>query len=335
MPLKLIAPGKRKGNRFYLVRGRFEGIDVEVSAQTTDESVAKRLKNSIERRILDGGVPGPEATVSLHRAIDLYAATLSSEREKERLRKIKAVMPDKPVRSVVQADIDAAAAKLHPGDSNETRARNVHTPLGSALHYAAANKWCDWLRVARPKQKEPETRAATDHALTTLYAATEGKQRLFIAWVFKHGTRVSNALKVECSRIDLRAKTYDLYITKNRTWKTFIVDDEVWELLANDPDVQRGDGLLFPWKSRWRVYDWLAPLRERLKVHFTPHMARHWLGKSLNAQGAGLRTIMGALGQKNAKSALRYVAEDVETVRSATRALGRKLGNAKASGRKR
>jgi len=47
-------------------------------------------------------------------------------------------------------------------------------------------------------------------------------------------------------------------------------------------------------------------------------MARHALGKALNDQGAGLRTIMAALGHADPRSSIRYQAPDIEVVRAAT-----------------
>lgn len=74
-----------------------------------------------------------------------------------------------------------------------------------------------------------------------------------------------------------------------------------------------------------------GPLCAKLKVKFTPHMARHWLGKKLDANGAGLKTIQKALGQASEKSASRYAVSDVETVRAATRRIGGILGKSRRS----
>jgi hypothetical protein len=51
--------------------------------------------------------------------------------------------------------------------------------------------------------------------------------------------------------------------------------------------------------------------------HFTAHMARHSLGTWLNEDGAGLRTIMEALGHADVHSSIRYQSADVEIVRAA------------------
>jgi integrase len=330
--LRLIPPGKRKGNRTYIIRGRFAGRDVEKVTKTRDRGFAERLKHRIERRLLESAVPGPEAAVTFSRAAELYAAAKGVSRDEERrLKRLKATIGHKQVGIIQQADIDAAALELHGSDTPETRNRNVYTPAAAVMHYAARNRWCAWQRFDRPKMKDPETRAASDPAAAALLKAATGKQKLLLLWLFMHGTRISGALQIDCARIDLRGRTYELFVTKTRKWQTFAIDDAVWQMLANDPDVERGDGLLFPWKDRWRVYDWLRPLCTKLKVKFTPHMARHWLGKKLDANGAGLKTIQKALGQASEKSASRYAVSDVETVRAATRRIGGILGKSRRS----
>ena len=331
--LKLVPPGKRKGNAFYLVRGRFLGTDYEISTQTTDKVAAERFKNRFERRILEGHIPGSGEAVTFAKAADLYISARDlSKADLRRIERLKAQLGKRDVRDVLQADLDAAAKALYPKCSPESLNRNVYTPAGAVLHYAAENKWCPWLRVKRPKMKEPETRAAREGVDALLCANTEGKERLLIAWLFKHGTRVSNALRVDCGRVDLRARTYELYISKTRKWQTFGIDGEVWDLLANDRDATAGKGMLFPWTNRWQVYRWLRPLCKRLGVKFTPHMARHRLGKDMNAEGAGLKTIMRALGQSSEKSASRYASADIDAVRDVMERLGKKLGTGKASG---
>lgn len=223
-----------------------------------------------------------------------------------------------------------AGLELHPTDSEATRNRNVYTPGAAIMHYAYHNRWCEWLRLKRPRIPEPETRAAADRVGPILYRAARGKQRLFIAWLFKHGTRITDALSIDCERIDLKHRLYEQWTAKTKKWRRFPIDDEVWELLANDDDAMRGSGKLFPWRTRWQVYRWLRPLVENHGLRFTPHMARHRLGLELNAAGAGLKTIMGALGQVSERSAVRYTSADIDVVRAAQRSVGRTVGKWRA-----
>lgn len=46
--MKLIAPGQRKGNKFWIARGIVSGRDVEVSTKTADEDEAKRFLENLQ-----------------------------------------------------------------------------------------------------------------------------------------------------------------------------------------------------------------------------------------------------------------------------------------------
>ena len=101
------------------------------------------------------------------------------------------------------------------------------------------------------------------------------------------------------------------------------MNEEVFEALANDPDKE---GHVFPWRTRSGVYRWLRPLVRSQGVTFTPHMARHFGGKVLNAAGKGLKTIMGALDHADPQSSVRYQDADLEIVRDAINDVGKLMG---------
>jgi integrase len=309
--LKLIKPGQRKGNRYFIIRGRFHGVDIEQTTETQARGVAERIKSEIERRILSASVPGPESNVTFHRAIDLYQASKQLHaNDVAALARLKLAIADKPLAQVVQADIDTAATALHPNDSPEWRNRSVYTPAIAVMRYAALNEWCALKQWKRPKMKDPETRAASDAATEALLNATIGKQHLLMLWLFGHGTRISNALGVHWEGINLDSESYTLRVSKSQHWQTFPLDSDVAAVLRSIPQDKR-KGRLFPWVNRWAVYKWLTPLCDRLNVTFTPHMARHRLGNKLNEAGAGLRTIGVALGQRSPRSTQRYVSPDL------------------------
>jgi integrase len=122
--------------------------------------------------------------------------------------------------------------------------------------------------------------------------------------------------------IDLPEGTVRFYDQKGRRWRTLPLHPEVLTRLEVIPAVER-DGRLFPWGDRHNVYRWLRPLVRELGVTFTPHMARHALGKALNADKVPLRTIMAAMGHDDVRSSIRYQDVDIEVVRAATAKLPR------------
>ncbi len=63
------------------------------------------------------------------------------------------------------------------------------------------------------------------------------------------------------------------------------------------------------------VYRWLRPLVRDVGVNFTLHMARHYVGKRMNAEGQGLKTITAALDHADPQSSVRYQDADLDVVR--------------------
>lgn len=352
MPLYLVAPGERvkrvKGreypNRYYLVRGEVDGRDVEVSAKTTDERAAQIFKAELEAALLRDRVPRAGEAVTFAAAAEMYEAFKDPPRgDRTRIARLVAVVGARPVTELKLADFVAAANLLYPGRKNETKNRAVIKPGAAIMHYAAENEWCAWLRMKKFEEGPLVTRASDDATMDKLLdaiaaehaaAETEHKRRLarkkalLIVWLFHHFNRISDPLRLRWEEhIDLAERTYLLFVGKGNVWKTKPLDPVVWEALANEPEKERR-GFLFPWRTRSGVYKWLRPLARRLRVKFTPHMARHYGGKQLNRSGVALKTIMGALDHSDPTSSLRYQDADLEIVREAMGKIVRSAGKA-------
>jgi integrase len=335
MPLELIAPGKRKGNACYIVRGSINGRRIEVSTKTADETAARIFKNNLENKLLEDRIPAAHEEVSFRRTAELYFEfkKLKPADEKRIQRLVDHIDPKgmRLVSSVVQADLVSAANTLYPAAKPETKNRWALKPGAAILHYAADNKWCAWERVKKFREGPVLTRAASDataeailEALRAKEAATpesnqrvktlERKRQLLILWLFRHWNRISDILRVDWDDLDLQSGLYRMYIGKKRVIREKPIDGEVLAMLANEPVKI---GRLFPWQNKENVYRWLRPLTKQLGVKFTPHMARHYGGKLLNRNGEGLKTIMGALDHSDAKSSLRYQDADQDIIREA------------------
>jgi len=324
MPYKLIPPGKRKGNRFYLIRGTVAGQRFEIATGTSDEKEAERAAPGLVAAVLDVGAQrniDPQ-TLTFTQAATLYKEFRQPSKNDQRyIDRIVAQIDHKGTRlaaTIRQADLVTAANTLHPGESNQTRNRQVIAPAAAILHYAAKNEWIGYRKFERFREPKPKTRSVGDEVPRVLLGNTKGKQRLLILWLFRQGSRITDTVRVEWPQINLEAATVEMLVSKKRggaEWRTFSLDDDLVAALANEDKAQP----LWPWVTRAGVYKWLIPLVRRLGITFTPHMARHTRGRYLNATGAGLRTIMQALGQDDPKSAIRYTDADIEVVRAAQR----------------
>lgn len=347
MSLRLIRPGGRKGNQFWIVRGTLAGRRIEVSTKARDREAAERFKAKLELRLLDRLPPGRSEAVTFRQAAIAYKAFRSpSKGDCNRIAKIEAVLGNKLVTEITHADLVATANRLYPDAVAATKNRGVMKPAAAILHYAARNGWCERIIIERFKEPPPETRASSAETAQTILAAiaTEEKdattererraavkKRLLILWLFCHWSRISDALRVDWNHVDLTERTYRIYISKPARWKIKPISSEVWQALANDPERV---GPLFPWRTRSGVYKWLRPLVRRLNIVFTPHMARHYGGKELNRTGAGLKTIMEHLDQVTPEMAARYQDADAKISRQAMESTRPILGKSRGKSTK-
>jgi integrase len=315
LALKLIEPGKRKGNKYYIILGMEAGRQYEISTRTADKKLAKVRLEDLRAKI--DGAPRAGSRITFSQAADLYIEYRSPALQDRRLiEKLRGAMGRMPVPDIRQADLVQVANRLYPQLTAASRNRNVMRPAGSVLHYAARNGYCAWLRIEHFKEPRPVTRAAAPEVGAQLFQATDGAKRLLVTWLFCQGTRISDTLRVRWEHIDLDRRVVALRTRKTDKDRVFPLHDDVLSLLRGISEDARA-GRLFPWPHKNNVYRWLTPLVRNLGLEFTPHMARHSLGASLNASGAGLRTIMAALGHDSVQSSMRYQSADTEIVRDA------------------
>lgn len=310
--LKLIPPGKRK-NKFWVIRGRLDGHKIEKSLgvclrKDAEEKLDELLDEYRKGKNINKNVTFADAT-------ERYIAFRKpGKKDTLSLARICEEMGDKLVMEITQNDLVQIANRLYPWQTNASKNRRIITPASAVLHYAAKNKWCQrgfFTKFPVPTAKTRFVSEATEQALLN---ATEGKKRLLILWLFRQGDRIGDVLKVKYEDCNLETKIISRHVSKSDVYLDFPLDDEICQLLIADG---QASGFIFPWRNHTTLNKWLKPLRERLGVEFTPHRARHTLGKRLNDSGAGLKTIMQALGHNDARSSLRYQTTDIETIRQA------------------
>jgi integrase len=334
MPFVLYAPGTRKNNPYWIALINIDGRQRERSLGTKSkreaQQVAALLEGEMTAQAANNRLPKRGEAVSFAQAARLYAqfrqidldnpaaARGQTRVEIRAINRLVAELGKQEIAGLGQADLVAAAERLLPGRAPATKNRWVVKPGAAILHYAAEQKLCGWERVRKLKETRPQTRAVSrDGAAELVAAAPDGPRRLLLVWLFRHGTRISDTLSVRWDNIDLARQTVSLRIHKVNEWTELPLHAEVVERLAAVPEGERA-GRLFPWTQKSGVYRWLRPLARGLGIAFTPHMARHSVGTWLNAEGAGLRTIMSALHHADPQSSVRYQAGDVEVVRAAT-----------------
>ena len=325
MALKLIPPGKRK-NRHYYVRGTLHGRHIEESTETTNPVEAARYKASLELRLLDEAQAVAGQATFAHAAEQFIAFRKPRKEDERAIRRLFPFIGHKPVGQVKHPDLVASANAIYPMAMPQTKNRRVMGPAARVLHYAAENEWCAWLRVRLFKEPRAKTRAVSkDTAERLIAAAPPGPRRFLLLWLFSTGMRLGDTLRLRWSDVDPTHGMVRYHVGKTDRY----VEKRLHPILLAHP---RGKpaSYIFPWRHASGVYWWLWPLVRSLGVTFTPHMARHSLGKWLNESGASLRTIMDQLDHLSPASSVRYQSTDQDVLAEAVAKavnVGKRSGN--------
>lgn len=269
------SPGMRNGNQTYIVRGYVNGRQREIATDATNERDAKKAWNKFKKA--EEQRPQPRRGTDTFGAIaDLWLdARNASKNERRYVGRLKEELGTLPIDAVKPMDIAAAAKKLYPKGSNETRNRQAYTPAAAILHWAAENELREYTVVKKLPEKRSENRRPQPNVRDILLNATEGRKHLLIAVLFYQGWRISESLGLQYEGVDMGEQTLSLFVSKSRKWKTMAMHPVVMEALSG---IEWGEGKVFSWGDRHNVYRWLRPLCKKLKIKFTPHMARHEYG---------------------------------------------------------
>ena len=342
MSLELV---RRPNTKYWYARGTINGERVTVSLRTADKDEAEKRKSEVEHS-LRSETPGG-GLVTFAYAAQAYATFRQpSNMDGTNIARLVALFGKKLVSEVTHADLVRAANIIKPEGKAATKNRHVMIPGAAILHYAANNGWREWIRIKKFKEPEPKTRYVTAaHEAWLLEAAKiedeqealkEAKSRkrkkpapkdkaLLLLWLFRQGDRISDTLRTRYEDCDLVERTVRRHISKTDTTIILPLDDEICAILRVMQE-QGKTGRIFHWKYRWGVEKWIRQLCSELEIEFTPHRARHTVGKRLSDAGVSLRLIMDKLGHKDSKSSLRYQRGDVESVRHASQKLVQKTG---------
>ncbi len=331
MSFQLYPPGER--GKFWVARIVVDNHRVEKSTGAMTKAGAHDFAVAYEQELKKATAPGAKAEITFAEAAQRYANWKGLDLEilwnNSRNKRVDARflvklsaddLGKRYVNEIKIEDIVDAAKRLYPTHAASARNRAVIRPVAAVMHYASKNGYCGWLRIPAFDEPRPETRAVTDAVASRVEGAVpQGSMKhLMLVWLLRHGTRISQTLGITWDHIDLTEQTYRFYNAKADHWHVLPLHPEVFELLCMIPEADRAPGKqLWPWTGTSSVYAWLRPLARQLGVKFTPHMARHTVGKRLNASGARLKTIMEALGHFDPKSSLRYQSVDIDTVRDA------------------
>lgn len=130
------APGTRKGNRFYVVRGSINGREREIPTETRDKRVAQRAWDAFKAAVKERERTEPEpcAPATFGSVADAYLSVATrSKSDRRYIKRLVGRLGAMPIGSVTQMDVHAAAA-LYPDGTAATRNRQAVAPAAAVLH---------------------------------------------------------------------------------------------------------------------------------------------------------------------------------------------------------
>jgi integrase len=313
MSLRIVPP--RSGRSpFYTVRGTFAGRTVDASTKTRDAKSAERFKARLEVTIAKQEAEN-RSPITFRGAAALYLDFRRPKKaDRQYIERLMVIIGDTELADIRQHTLISAANSLFPDAKPGTKNRNVLVPASAVLHYAAESKLCPYIRVRKFKEPSPEPRALSKDQARVLMASAEGNMRLILSWLFCQGWRISDTLRLQWQHIDMKAGTVRYHITKTDRWHVMPLHEDIQQLLGLE--ATKDFGPVFNWENKSNFYRALRPLCRRLKIHFTPHMARHSFATWLVNDGVSPQEIMEAGGWQDHKSVLRYAKLDPTRIRA-------------------
>ena len=347
--IKVYPPGTFRGRDGWHVRGRdifgrpIEGkLPPAVAGQAAAERTARRLLDAANRDP-PPAVETPAAEAPPDRSFKAAAEAYRRQRRPrpvewqriERLVAWKEIGP-RDVKDLSTDDVVTFCTETMKGLKPATLNRDAVGPFAAVLHYACDLDWRPYIRIRRFQEMETANVAARPQDFVLLganvdathtYRGTKrrhkdrkvGYKKAFLELLRLRGMRVSDACRLRRAEdLDLAGNRIRLTIGKAR-------DKVIWlplsvEMVAAFANLKPCDGVyVFPWRTKSGVYKWLVPLRDRLGLTFTPHMARHALGEEMIDAGVDLLTIRTAGGWASLNSVRRYARASAKRLREADR----------------
>lgn len=317
------APGTRKGNDAWIVRGYVNGEQYEIRAekarnQKQAEAAWQDFASDTRREQRDADRDRETATFDW--AVDEFIASRESlePRYDRDLRALRTQFAGWPLHRLTGEDLKAAAIQMRPGQLPQTRNRHVMIPAGAVLHYMARRRLCDHIKVPLFDETDPSRPITRPDELEPLIDVATGELRAILLTFKIQGWRVSEVLKLRRDKIDWKRAVIFRWVLKSEEWREAAVDEDVLEAWKALPEHK--DGRLFSYKVRHRVYEAVDALAKKhgMEIHYRPHQSRRGFATALRDAGYGLDDITDAGQWAPGSTTVRaYIKDNPDRVRPA------------------
>lgn len=309
MPTKLVKSNKSPN---WYIRGTIRGITVEESTGTSNREAAEEIRIKREGEILYRSIHGAKATATFLEAAVMY---MESGGERRFLAKPIEHFGATKLSDVDQLAIEVAAAKIYPGRANSTINRQLFTPVSAVLKFAAKRKLCEYTPLDRPKVPEGRVRWLTIDEANRLIEMCSPHLQPLVTFLFYTGARVSEALYLDWSEVDLQNAHVSFIETKNGKARGVPLHPRVVAALGN---LAHRDGAVFLTHERkpYELRDdqsggqiktgFKAACRRAGIKDFTPHDCRHTFATWHYQTHRDLAALQALGGWSSVRMVLRY-----------------------------
>ena len=273
------------------------------STRATDKATAARIAAEIERAAWTSHLEGPAASLTFAQAATAYRL---AEKPTRFLARIEDHWRDTPVREITAGAIRQSAFQLYPKAGPATRNRQVIVPTQAIINHAAELEWCTPLKVKRfpvsTKNKEPVTRdwaeAFASHASPHLGA--------LCLFMFGTGARISEALAITWSEIDLEEATVIIRQTKVNDERIAHLPPRLIAAVGDIQSNREPDDLVFRYVSRDSARPVWNKAIERAGIKkLSFHCCRHGFATALLHRGVDVVTVAKMGGWKDVTQVVR------------------------------
>lgn len=234
---------------------------------------------------------------------------------------------DRDITSIAPFDIREMAEKLYEGRSGATKNRQAITPARAVMMHGYERGWCAYLRIRRFKQEERKRKKPASTAWMFAFMRQCEQDNLhhlaaLVLFMQQTGARVSEAIRLEWTEVDLQKKKVVLLKTKTSSNSIRYLTEELADRMER---LERYTELpVFCYTSRFSVNERIKAVCDRAGIPYkSPHLVgRHSFATNAIKAGLDIKTAMDAGGWKSASIFLETYVHNDEAGKATSAAFG-------------
>ena len=276
MPLKLY---RRDDGDIWHYRGTVAGRRLRGSTGSAKKEVADRYVSEIESRQWKGHFDGPEAVLTFAQASIMYR---DSEKATRFLDKVEDYWKNTIVKDITGGGVRKGAMVTYTGVSGATRNRQFIVPTMAVINHTASLDMCRNLKVDRFPVVTKEKVPATWEWVQAFMAVASPHLGALAAFMFLTGARISEALDLRWSDVDLAARRALIRQTKIGAERRPHLPPVLVAAMANIESNREPDAKVFKYSTRDTAKPlWRAAAKRAKITPLSYHACRHGFATAL------------------------------------------------------